>query len=204
MTNESPYDPAWTWVVSGTLSLACAAAFFIRGGGPYPFGSGELQDDLVATVGYWGSLICLAGASASGFVLNIYFKNRAKNSEYAWPRLQFLEGPTRVKPIAFIGFYSTVLVFIGSFYTCISAYLSRSRISLWDATKPLGKDFIDSRIAAVNHDCTAKPCFRFHELDGVAPFAHEWFWFSDVALAVFFVLAISSWSVFVLSTLFRA
>ena len=203
MNDESPFDPAWTWVVSGTLSLACAAAFIVRGGGPFPVGGGELQDDFVATVGYWGSLICLAGTSAAGFLLNMYFRKRATNSAYAWPRLQFLEGATRVKSIAFIGFYSVVFLFVGSLYVCLSAYLSLSRVSLWDETKPLENGFIRSRVAAMNHECAANPCFRFHELDGVAPFAHEWFWFSDAALLGFVVLTISTWSVFIIRTLFR-
>lgn len=176
----------------------------MRGGGPFPVGGGELQDDFVATVGYWGTLICLVGASAAGFLLNMHLKNRPANSVYAWPRLQFLEGVKRVKSIAYIAFCSVVVLLVGSLYVCLAAYLSLSRVALWNETEPLENGFIGSRVAAINHECATNPCFRFHELDGVAPFAHEWFWFSDAALAAFAVLAISSWSVFVFRTLFRA
>ena len=188
-------DTAWTWIGSILFASCVAVWFFIRSGGTsfFPSANNVLQDDAVVSAAYWGLLISGAGLCVLGALALRFKKKGFHKSGFGWPRYTLLEGDVRDGLVARVAFLAVTIVPGATFVAALVAY-SNSRIALWNENVPLADGFIESRIAAFRSPCDDQPCFRMHPLDGVEPYAIQWFtWLNEPLVIVLFFIAIVVW-----------
>ncbi|MDM0109840.1 hypothetical protein QTH97_33330 [Variovorax sp. J22R24] len=153
-----------------------------------------MQDDVIVSVAYWGLLISTIGLAALGTIARRYKYMGYDRSGFAWPRFTLVEGDVRDGLAARGTFAVLTLVPLTGWIIALVAY-SKSRIALWNSPVPLSDGFISSRVAAIQAACEGQPCFRMHPIDGVPPFAMQWFsYLNDPALLVLSVYAVYVWA----------
>jgi hypothetical protein len=152
-----------------------------------------VQDDYKATVAFYGILLGTAALTGLGFLALTYAKTAFAERSFAWPKYQLLEGETRSVVVARLAFFGVLLPQVTNILVATIAYVKTSRIAAWNADIPLARGFFGSRLAAFRDSCAEQPCFRLAPLDGVAPFAHQWFLASDIVVAMFLSCALASW-----------
>lgn len=199
MTGESPYDNIWSWLAVATIGFSVATFVFLRTGGfsIFPSDDALVQDDAMVTVAFWGALISSAGLLGLGILARRYAGSEYARAGFSWPRLVKVETEARDPFVARIALSVTLVLPLAATAASLYVYVTKSRISLWDATTSLAPGFFSSRAAALRYDCEDTPCFRFHPKDGIAPFGQEWFWFSDSLLLLLLVGCMVVWGLFV-------
>lgn len=199
MSEESPYDNIWSWLAVATIGFSVATFIFLRTGSYsiFPADDTLVQDDAMVTVAFWGALICSAGLLGLGILAQRYAKSEHARSGPGWPRLAKVETKARDPFVARIALSVTLVVPLAATAASLYVYVTKSRVSLWEATTSLAPGFFSSRAAALRYDCEDTPCFRFHPKDGLAPFAQEWFWFSDSLLLLLLASCVVVWGRFV-------
>lgn len=199
MTEESPYDNIWTWLAVATIGFSVATLVFLKTGSYsiFPTDDALVQDGAMVTVAFWGALICSAGLLGLGILAQRYAKSEHARSGPRWPRLAIVETKARDPFVARIALSVTLVVPLAATAASLYVYVTKSRISLWEATTSLAPGFFSSRTEALRYDCENSPCFRFHPKDGVAPFGQEWFWFSDALLLLLLLGCVVVWGLLV-------
>ena len=197
-TDESPYEAIWTWLGSATVGFSVLSFLTLTTGSAsyFPNTDALVQDDRKATVAYYGILVCAVALAALGIIAVAFARSKYARKGMTWPRFRVLEGKKRTPLIARVAFASVLLPPFGNVVASLIAYFKTSQIATWDAPTPLADGFLGSRMAAWGTDCSDQPCFRFAPKDGIEPFAHQWFFVSDMAVAIALLTAATFWGVF--------
>jgi hypothetical protein len=188
-------DPIWTWLGSAIVGASALTAFYVRSGASsiFPGPDTGMQDDVVVSVAYWGLLISTSGLAALGAIASRYRSRGDDRDGFAWPRFTLIEADVRDPLVAKGALAALTLIPLLAWVICLVAY-SKSRIALWSAQLPLSDGFVSSRWAALQTACTNQPCFRMHPLDGVPPYAMQWFsYLNEPALVLLTAYAVYVW-----------
>ena len=199
-TDETPYDAIWTWVASATIAYGSLTFLYLSTGAPslIPTAKAMMQDDVKVAAAFWGALVCSIGLTALGFLAIVFVRSKYARPGQIWPRLKLIEGKTRSPFVVRIALAVTLLTPLAAMAASLISYHKNSRISEWNATEPLGSGFLASRVAAYGTDCPSQPCFRMAPMDGVQPYSHQWFYWSDPVLFCATLGALVAWLVFAL------
>ncbi|MEM9630382.1 MAG: hypothetical protein AAGA50_03590 [Pseudomonadota bacterium] len=195
---DTPYDAIWTWLASAIIAYGALTFVFLSTGAMtlLPTDNAIKQDDVKVVVAFWGALICASGLTALGYLAIIFARSKYTQLGPPWPRLKLIEGKQRTPFVARVALLITVLIPLAAAIASVVAYLKNSQIAEWNATEPLELGFVSSRASALVTDCPEQPCFRMAPLDGVEPYSHQWFIWSDVFLASVILGALVAWLVF--------
>lgn len=179
-------DLAWTWLGSAVAGASVLIGFFVRSGQTSIFPSSEvggIQDDVAVSVAYWGLLVSAGGLAVLGALACRYASKGYGDDGFAWPRFTIVEHDVRDSLVAVASLVILALLPLVLLVMSTVVY-SKSQIALWNAHVPLADGFLSSRWAAVGTICMNQPCFRMHPLDGVKPYAMQWFTYLNEPLAL--------------------
>ncbi|WP_300063761.1 hypothetical protein [uncultured Roseobacter sp.] len=196
--HASPYDTIWTWLSSAAVGFAIVCLLLLTTGSAsiFPDPNAVVQNDHKVTVAFYGVLVGTAALSSLGFLALTYAKTPFAKQCVAWPKYQLLEGETRSVMVARLAFIGVLLPQVTGILVASIAYAKTSKIAAWNADVPLANGFVRSRLAAFRSDCPEQPCFRLAPLDGIPPFAHQWFITSDILVVLLLSCAIALWVVY--------
>lgn len=198
-TDKSPYDSIWTWSGSTAASFSVLTFIFLATGSfsLFPNTDALVQNDLKATVAFYGLLVCTVSMAVLGVIAIVFSRSRFAQKRIPWPRFKIIEDEMRTPFVARLALFGVLFPPVINTIASAIAYYRTSHIARWNATNPLAADFVESRMIAMSVDCPKQPCFRFAARDGVEPSAHQWFLFSDILLVISFAAAVALWITFV-------
>lgn len=193
--DTSPFDVLWSWLATATLSVAVVSFLLMSAGLTTFFGTQNPieQADAKVNIAYFAALACGGGLLALGLIAHRYLKAGPFGQGIPWPRYALLEGEVRHSFTAWIALAAVLLIPLITIYAAIYRYVRDSKIACWDASNPLSQGFLDSRIAALSETCQGSAMLRMAPKDDQAPYAVQWFFWTDVLLAMVIVMAVIVW-----------